>query len=163
MQTLLLFYITFLFSSLITSALIPESDFIPLDSYSEHYFKLFKHYNVSEGYFTFTNQNKEGDLLIHLAKGQGFSITMYIYTDINEIKQNENMEYIDYKYKDTINKNILSYPSLNSDKVYIIVKENLGLYYDDYIMIYNELDEIYLENNKPSVIYKFFSHNCIYK
>ena len=150
---------TFLSSSFILTSLIPEADFIHLNSYEEHKFELFKLNNVSEGYFSFNNPNKEGDLIIHFAKGKGFTSSMYIYGNIDDIKQNENMEYIDYLYKETLNKNIFSYPSLNSDKVYIIIKEEYCFYSDDYIMIYNELEEIKLDNNIPIVLYKFFSHN----
>ena len=151
---------TFFSSSIILASLIPEADFVHLDSYEEHKFELFKHENVSEGYFTFNNPNKEGDLVVHFAKGKGFTSSMYIYSNIDDIKQNENKEYIDYLYKETINKNIFSYPSFNSDKVYIIIKEEYGFYFDDYIMIYNELEEIKLDNNIPYVVYKFFSHNA---
>ena len=152
----ILFFIIFLFSLIIAEPLIPESSFQQLESHIPHFFSL--NDKKYETYFKFKNSDNSKDLIINLELGRGYEVFCYAYLSNEDIKIKEN-QYDNFIFNFTLDKKELYFSNLEIKTYYFVCVNYIQFFYDDYITIFNEADEIKLEHNKPYNIYKFYSTN----
>ena len=145
-----------LLSLIIAEPLIPESSFEQLESYIPHFFSL--NHKKYETYFKFKNSDNTKDLIINLALGRGYDVYCYTYLSVDDIQIN-NKQYYNFKFNFSLDEKELYFSKLEAKTYYFVCVNNIELYYDDYITIFNEADEIKLEHNTPFNIYKFYSSN----
>ena len=150
------FIIIFLFSFIFSEPLIPASSFKQLESHIPHFFSLNE--KKYEAYFKFKNSDNSKDLIINLALGIGYDVFCYAYLSNEDIQIKDN-QYYNYLFNFTLDKKELYFTNLETKIYYFICVNYIQFFYDDYITIFNEADEIKLEHNNPFNIYKFYSSN----
>ena len=90
--------------------------------------------------------------------GRGYEVFCYAYLSNEDIKIKEN-QYDNFIFNFTLDKKELYFSNLEIKTYYFVCVNYIQFFYDDYITIFNEADEIKLEHNKPYNIYKFYSTN----
>ena len=166
-QKIFLFVFLFIFSNIKKtnqsdlSFSVPESSFMPLNSREIKLFELSP--DNSEIYYSFQNDYSNTDIIINLKVAKGFTTYCYIYDSYEKIEIDSQGEYINAMAKFSMTeKSIIlksSVYSIKSNKYYIVIKDILKSYNKDYISIFNELDNINLENEQYITIDKFYSEN----
>ena len=139
-------------------AIPAENEFTLIKSYENTKFQLRN--ELKEAYFKFQNSFTDGDIGISFALGNGFTVEVYVYTSYDKIKVDET-GYINSDWKFKLN-NIKEFTINNSEiqitgNYYIVIKDTKNYYYQDYIKIFNEKDEINLQPNSPYQITQFYS------
>lgn len=144
-----------------TKSIVPESEFIPLISREIGQFNLTK--AKSEIYYSFENEYPYSDIIINLKVAKGFTTNCYIYDSYEQIRTNDQGEYINYFKEFTLTEKFVLLKSseytIKKTKYYIIIKDILNSFYRDYISIYNEQDTILLPSERHITIEKFYSKN----
>ena len=166
-QKIFLFVFLFIFSNIKKtnqsdlSFSVPESSFMPLNSREIKLFELSP--DNSEIYYSFQNDYSNTDIIINLKVAKGFTTYCYIYDSYEKIEIDSQGEYINAMAEFSMTeKSIIlksSVYSIKSNKYYIVIKDILKSYNKDYISIFNELDNINLENEQYINIDKFYSEN----
>ena len=149
------FLILFILPFCFCEPIIPESSFYEVKSYIPFFFFL---NDKNESYFKFKNNNDTTDLVFNLALGKGYSVNCLAYSSIEQIKKKDK-NYTDFEFNFTLNNNNIYFSKKNNTNYYFVCVDNLGFYYDDYITIFNEYDNVLLEDNLPFSIQKFYSLN----
>lgn len=145
----------------IHSSSFPNYDFYQLTPYEEKSFSIFE---GSEIFYSFENSNPETDLILRFKRGEGYYVNIYAYTSEEDIKK-ENETFVNYKWTSRINKKTLiveipkEYLNNPNQKIFFVIKDEFGFFYQDDIMIFNEEDVITLEHNYPVNINNFYSKN----
>ena len=141
-----------------------EKDFIPLKSREVSYYELTQSKN--EVYYSFKNENEASDIIINFKIGKGFTTYCYIYDSYSNIKQNAQGEYINSFNNFTITENyiILKSDELEIKKLtyYLVIKDLIKSYNQDYISIFNEQDIIELTNENYIFFNSFYSKKSFY-
>ena len=140
---------------------VPESSFIPLNSREINLFELSQ--ENSEVYYSFQNDFSNSDIIINLKVAKGFTTYCYVYDSFEKIEIDSQGEYINSMANFSLTEESIilksSVYSIKTNKYYIIIKDILKSYNKDYISIFNELDNINLENENYIIIDKFYSEN----
>ena len=149
-------------SLIIAEPLIPESSFEQLESYIPHFFSL--NHQKYETYFKFKNSDNTKDLIINLALGRGYDVYCYTYLSVDDIQIN-NKQYYNFKFNFSLDKKELYFSNLEIKTYYFVCVNYIQFFYDDYITIFNEADEIKLEHNTPLIFINFIhqTHTFFYQ
>ena len=143
---------------------VPETDFIPLNSREITEFELNK--TKSELYYSFRNNYKDSDIVINLKVGRGFMTYCYVYDSYEKIETDEKGDYINPLTQFTLTENSIILKSsefqIKNTTYYFILKDIINSYNKDYISIFNEQDTILLQKEQILTINKFYSKNVFY-
>ena len=150
------FFILFVFNFCFSEPIIPESAFQEVKSYETFFFSL--NNETYEGYFKFKNNNNEKDLVFNLELGNGYSVNCLAYSSPEQIKKKDNI-YIDYEFNFTLDKKDIYFSKKENKMYYFVCVTYEHFYYNDYITIFNEVDNVLLNDNIPFSIKKFYSLN----
>ena len=155
-----IFIIIFL-SFLVTEIQSSNYDFYQLKPYEEKSFSIFQR---SELFYSFENSNPESDLVVRFKRGEGYYVNIYAYTSEEDIKK-EDEKFVNYKWTSKINKKALvvkipkEFLNNQNQKIFFVIKDEFGFFYQDDIMIFNEEDIKTLEHNSPVNMINFYSKN----
>ena len=150
------FFIWFVLTFCYSEPIIPESAFQEVNSYIPFFFSL--NNESYEAYFKFKNSNNETDLVFNLALGKGYSVNCLAYSSPEQIKKKDNI-YIDFEFNFTLNKTDFYFSKKDNKMYYFVLVDYEKFYYDDYFTIFNENDNLILNDNMPFSIKKFYSLN----
>ena len=156
-QIFIIIFLTFLVTEIQSS----NYDFYQLKPYEEKSFSIFER---SELFYSFENSNPESDLVLRFKRGEGYYVNIYAYTSEEDIKK-EDEKFVNYKWTSKINKKALvvkipkEFLNNQNQKIFFVIKDEFGFFYQDDIMIFNEEDIKTLEHNSPVNMINFYSKN----
>ena len=161
---LLIIFIVNQTSQKLLKDVVPENEFVLLNSREIVQFQLNK--TTNEVYYSFQNNFDESDIIINLKVGKGFTTYCYIYDSYDNIKINSRGEYINPTKEVVLSDNYIILKSseleIKKTKYYFIIRDIFNSYNKDYLSIFNEQDEINLIKEKFVIMEKFYSKNKYY-
>ena len=137
---------------------VPGKDsFIPINHGVETLIELTS--TTNELYFSFDNKYDDSDIVVYVKNARQYTTTMYLYDSYDQIRTNEDGEYIGF-VKDLDLSEKLSYVSSSKKCTYYIIIKDSGKYKTrDFITIFNEKDTLELREDQPFLIPMFFKNN----
>ena len=125
--------------------------------------------------FRLNNSNEEkGDLIIHFQSGTGFTVKGLVTLNLEEVNcilenntcsnYNNSIKFI-LQRKDFIVKTQELNLKKENEFIYFVFKDK-HYFYEDYVSIYKENDDIEIQENQPYLLSRFFSLNyriCTFK
>ncbi len=137
--------------------------------YENYHLKLNKENPIIALKFRFNNSNNDNaDLIIHFQSATGFTVKGLILTNLDEVNSilsnTTNFSNKTNSIRFVVQRKdfIVKIKDLNLTKenefLYIIFKDR-HYFYEDYVSIYRENDEVKLQENQPYLLSRFFSLN----
>ena len=140
---------------------LSESNYLNITPYNQIEIKIEPN---KEACFKYRIVDKNNNFSLSFLKGNSYTVEVLLYNKFENIKINNEGNYINY----TVDPYIIALHSFHeidaskfNDNVYIIIRETKSYYYSDYMELYDSNIPIELKNNEPITIKNFMS-NKIY-
>ena len=152
-----IFNLSILFALFISifSFSIPESDFIPLQSYKT--LKIELNNESKEAYYLFTNNFENSDIVLNMKIAKGFTVHMYVYDSLDKIEKDAEGKYINHLYDIILNQNEAYFKAKTKGKLYLVIKDIENYFDVEYLTMFNENDIMTLTDDSNVVIKRFHS------